>query len=550
VGGGATATSLFPGHNFAAIIADMTDNGILVEIYTNARRQITHIAVIQTDLQEVLLVNKSNGTANLGNLSTTPTALLAGDQLIIRQSTDEDLFDVIKDLSREDRILVRIGFTPAKGDFICEILIPETLKGPITNNTINAANVRTSVTVDGTRYDLANAMSRHPDTEPNAGVGRFNSELVLDQYGYVVEIDGIGSATSEYFWLVEEYDGVDADGRLRPMFKGVRVDGTEFTARHDGSADGLSNVLMRTVRIASNEHELEAVPVIAGVDALPNDAAAGQAIAFNATSTGLITAGISSSDRSVNPNMTVTGARNFFATSVNFIYIQSNANRTVTVQTGVQRVPSTAWFGEAVAVVETVGGNPVVVAVFFPATNPQSTGTLENLYFIPRQAGTSNIGGTNYQTFATWLNGESKGNLTVRNWASPAQPESHRFFTLSSESTTGIFEFNLFDGTGSTTPGLATISSISGNTVRMSNDHEIVITGDTRWVDTRTQGQQTAQATSIAYSISGLQQAHSDTGKNLDIELAYIFDNRDTGTGAVAILYIVRAAVGGPNTLG
>jgi hypothetical protein len=384
--------------------------------------------------------------------------------------------------------------------------------------------------------------------------------LVLDQYGYVVDIDNVGVNDSDMMFVIDYFQGLH-DGRLTTMLRGVLVDGTVVTGRvaagntYPAGLPVIAPGLVAEVRsildyrFGNNMYTLNAAQ-----QSTPPPATATRSSFIQLTPTAM-NANSNIASGAVRLTAANSGGHdNIFARDVRFIYIHG-ANNTVTVREGVQRVPTIA--PNSFAVVEERNGVPVVVAVFLNNTSPVGVVDRARLLFVPttmREAGNVWVGDDLLERFPAWVNAESIGNVIVDPDSDPPS-QTEWFYTFSINTRDGqdvyLLEWHYGDDTISRA-AVSTVESVVGSSVMLDQvtppgrtipeTHGFRITSETRIVDTRSPAAQDARR--ITPTARGLQVATdpvANGGDGFTVTLGVLYDGSTGGTGNASVVYIIGA---------
>jgi hypothetical protein len=538
-------------------IAHYTGNGVRVEIFTDVRRQITHVVRIQTDLYEVTLVSPAAREVRLANKSWREMRLFDRNN-IISASGNEEFYNVVSGLSIGDHVLVTSGWHRNER-VIADVQIPETVTGRVTANALNGGrSAVASVTVGGTVYSIADRRSAVGqiaalDQGP-AWPGRRDAVLTLDRYGFVVDIDNVGVNESDLMFVIEYFSGLH-DGRLTTMLRGILVDGTVVNGRVAAGATYpaafppvVANNNVRQIlhyRFANNIYTLNQAQQSTPALVAPPIATASSFVELEVGSSiasGAVRLVGSGADRN-----NVHGYTNVFARDVRFIYIHG-VNNTVTVREGVQRVPNIT--ANSFAVIEDRGGVPVVVAVFLNNTSPVGAIDRTRLIFVPttiREAGNVWVGDDLLERWPGWINAESVGNVVVDQMESSELDIWFYTFSVNTRDGFDVHTLEFHEGRGtSAAPGRGTVGQVVGSSIMVNpipganpalfRGDDFRITSDTRIVDTRSPAAQDTRP--VTLSARGFQVAVEDDGYT--VHIGYIFDDSVGGTGNASIVYITN----------
>lgn len=218
--------------NLKSTIDSKTGNGVLVELYTNAKdTAITKAVVVSYELDTVKSV-KSGSDASI--------TLDSGGNNNTIKSTDS-FFSAVSSAAKGDKVLVARE-DGSKTGAILDAYLPTTVTG-----TVTAANKLTA-TIAGTTYSYANGVEALKASTDSLNV-------YLDKYGYIKGTDAVKTTKTAANWIwvnavktvnttdpyaspnntSEEYDilAVDENGNIIKDQKVASVDGTDVKAATD-----------------------------------------------------------------------------------------------------------------------------------------------------------------------------------------------------------------------------------------------------------------------------------------------------------------------------
>lgn len=216
--------------NLKSTIDSKTGNGVLVELYTNAKdTAITKAVVVSYELDTVKSV-KSGSDASI-------TLDYGGNNNTIK-STDS-FFSAVSSAAKGDKVLVARE-NGSKTGAILDAYLPTTVTG-----TVTAANKLTA-TIAGTTYSYANGVEALTASTDSLNV-------YLDKYGYIKGTDAVKTTKTAANWIwvnavktvnttdpyasvdTYEYDilAVDENGNIIKDQKVASVDGTDVKAEKD-----------------------------------------------------------------------------------------------------------------------------------------------------------------------------------------------------------------------------------------------------------------------------------------------------------------------------
>ncbi|MCI8398555.1 MAG: S-layer homology domain-containing protein [Oscillibacter sp.] len=243
------SSDLVPALGKVAEIADLTDNGTIVEVYVSdlVADFITDIVVLKTQLMEVRRVG-SDYVAIQKEDNKDVDKMVAGaeafnqtpiDVTVENVLAEDDLYSVVSGLKAGDLVAVipvaqdETGAT--KWD-VGDVYVPETVTGALTAvNTYGKSGQgagskqgAVDVTVGGTKYNVALWSRDMYDIDPDAvKVTRKDVTLVLDRNGNALKAKDVGD-TSDWF-IVGNYYSTMVNGKIVTMVDGWDVSGNKMT---------------------------------------------------------------------------------------------------------------------------------------------------------------------------------------------------------------------------------------------------------------------------------------------------------------------------------
>jgi len=508
-------------------IAGLTGNGIKVEIFVDKDnvKVITGISVIKTDLTVVKAVNTTSKTINLVTFG------IGGVQgsYTVKASDNEVLYESLKGLPIDTPVLVTPNYDSVSMTYgAVSAKVPTIVTGKVTA-TSGTPGAVDGMTVNGTAYDVAAIHSA--DTVSATVDTRNDATILLDAYGYVVHFKGSTAATANAAVILDLYNAL-VDNRVIPMAKIVLNDGTvtDVAIASGGKTAQIGDFYKVTADGSAYKFEAHTPGTTAGTHVVLKD-----------------TGKIDASDRALDTDATTSGATNYYAPNVKFIFV-STASKTATVKDGVQSVPSISSSGDklSVAVIGTTtatGATPVVTAVYIVDGVAASTDINSIVYFKSGSA----VGSTTVKNAAgndvpvTLYNGYINGEL-VKNMPVFGSPADNSFFVFAKNANGS---YTIGTNYNATTAG-ATAVQVNKTVEAAALGRYITVNsvqidaGAALIVDTRSSADKIAQP--IDASLFGLMSALQT--KTVNVSVVY-----NATTGNAAVVYITNAVVGTPHLL-
>ena len=229
----------------AADIADMTDNGTVVEVYIDDQvaDRIDTVVVMKSQLMEVRRVGsdyvslQKEGNKKVDDLKVNADAYNQApiDVVVENVQAEDDMYSVLSGLKAGDLVVV----TPVADAFganpkwtVGDAYVPETVNGALTavdtwgksgQNDKNAV----AVTVGGTNYKISLwARDLYDVNADEVKITRGDVTLYLDRYGYAMKSKDIGDV-SDWF-IVGRYYNTMVNNRIVTMAEGWDTNGNKM----------------------------------------------------------------------------------------------------------------------------------------------------------------------------------------------------------------------------------------------------------------------------------------------------------------------------------
>ena len=225
-----------------ADIADLTDNGTLVQVYVSNYDAdfITDVVVIQTQLMEVKRVGSDYVSLDRISPNGNPTEKYGFNQPAIHVNVEnvreeDDYYTTLSALKAGDKVaVIPVAITSAATtDFkVGRAYVPETVTGKLekvtTYGSVGTDRVAMDITVGGTKYNLANWNKGMWETDADIiKITKSDVKLTLDEYGNALKGDDFGE-TSEYM-VVGSFGLATQNNRLVHLVEGWTVGGDAVT---------------------------------------------------------------------------------------------------------------------------------------------------------------------------------------------------------------------------------------------------------------------------------------------------------------------------------
>ena len=238
-----------------ANIADLTDNGTVVEVYVsnNVADLITDVVVIQTQMMEVkrvasdyvalATVSADNDGFNDDDDRDTDHLLLQNggfnvDPIVVNVEdveSDHDYYEFLNGLKVDDLVAVVPVATShdSDGEYkVFKAYTPETVEGKLTKATTygksSANRMTVAVTVGGTEYKVADWNKDLVGIDADSiKYTREDVKLFLDEFGNALRAKNVGE-TSSFIVIKDSYQSLE-NGKLIYYIEGWDIKGNELT---------------------------------------------------------------------------------------------------------------------------------------------------------------------------------------------------------------------------------------------------------------------------------------------------------------------------------
>ena len=242
-------TDYITGTPSVAKIADLTDNGTLVEVYVSDTTAdlITDIVVVKTQLMEVKRVGSDDVTLDKVSPDNKDVAAKTKGynqeplhEDVIKVEVDNGNFEFLKGLKAGDEVAV-VPVTKDNGTTyeVFKAYTPEKVEGKLTRaDTYGNASGRQTValTVGGTEYKAALWNKKIVDIDADSiKYTKGDVTLFLDEYGYALKAKGVGE-TEDFMVIKDRYQTIE-NGKLVTYVEGWDIKGNELSLNVGTSID-------------------------------------------------------------------------------------------------------------------------------------------------------------------------------------------------------------------------------------------------------------------------------------------------------------------------
>ena len=471
-------------------IADLTGNGVVVEVYANSDNVVTDVVVIKSYLAKVSAVSDKNETITLDFVKDG-----------IANITTELGYGTYK---KDAYVMVSPKFTSqsAVGTEAYAITAATKVTG-----TISAVETDKSATIDGTTYKKAEIYSQSTFNPTVSNVAIVDA--YVDAYGYLVDCNA-STAAGNYMYVAKFWDNsFDDYGNKVNKVQGVLTDGTvgTYTVTNSGSvAAGLYSYT-----VSDGKYTLTA--------AKATDSSAN----YGHEETSVT---ISSSTVKLNSH--------YFDNDTNFVVVSGTAGSDLKthVYTGKQSMAGsvTVYYLTSKSVEDDQSGT--ITTAFVVGSDVVTTENDLVYSTVSSSNGQVYIDGSTYNTYSLYINGEKK-TVPVKGSTTPA---ANKFYTYGVDAN-GVYSLTAKDS-GVVTNGVLT--TVYGNYITL----ESVLTdgnytaANAVVVDTRSGDPDPA-----LNSLSALQDAVNG-GKTVVVSVAYNSEKKE-----VSAIYVLSGALSADTTV-
>ena len=390
---GSTGVTFNTTDSIAKNLADATENGKVVEIYTS-KNTISDIVVIASSVAEITAVS----TNKAGDVTYTLKDKFSGATVSKKDFADEDRDDQIVNASEVKKGDI-VTYSVAANGSTYYTYPTTTLTGAVSKAKDNDYAV-----VDGTKYPQSNAANITADKE--------SRDMIVDQYGVIVYGDW-SKKTSDAIYIVKIWNKSTGYGNSVPMAQIVDQKGVVTEVELDAKGLLEANVYEKGV------YEY----YMTGDDT---------AVMTEVTDTAKVNKVTNSEIKTSTKKLTGAGATYYVADDVTFINMKnSGAKLKVTTATGVQAVksvPSGTYM---------ISDDGEVISVFIPQAADSSVAK-DDLLFAAKTSSSvyaTDDKGVSGKVFDLYQGGE-KISVMVKN----NSVASVGFYSYSVDSSTGRYD--------------------------------------------------------------------------------------------------------------
>ncbi len=505
--------------NSVSEIADLTGNGVLVELYTNAKdTAITNVVVVSYELDTVKSV-KSGSDASI--------TLDSGEKNNTIKSTDS-FFSAVSSAAKGDKVLVARQDESEAGA-ILDAYLPTTVTG-----TVSAATASTA-TIAGTTYSYAKDVANLKES-----TGK-NLNVYLDKYGYICGSDAVKTTQTAANWIyvtgvretetTDPYAGANADKTYEVTIVGVDESGNVVTgqkvAKLTTTKDGSTTVLPTTDATGKVTTALRDSNISPGSYYAYKETANG----YELSNTDALSSVKPGSSTAVPANAKQIGT-DVVATDVKTVTVSGTASKTTaTVANGLSAIPAGSTYSYVIK-------NELVETVFVTNVAPaESAVYISDITTGGTATYTDKDGATQVGTVVTYYTAGSADKQTMT--VSPdtnVKLEANKFYTATANGTGYVVKLASDQGTSD-----VTVTKVYNGGVMLSGDSVLRTVADGAIRDTRTDDKALDTYAAIT-SLDALQTAVADKYK---VTVTY---KTDSTTGNVTQMYITDVTAPAPTS--
>ena len=477
-------------------IANLTGNGVVVEVYANSDNVVTDVVVVYSYLAKVTAVSDKNETITLDFVKDT----LANITTELGYGTYKKDAYVMVSPKYSSETAVASGSSAA----IYAITAATKVTG-----TISAVETDKSATIDGTTYKKAEIYSQSTFNPTVSNVAIVDA--YVDAYGYLVDCNASTAAGNYMYVAKAAWETNDDYGNKVYKVQGVLTDGTIGTYTVTSGSEGTPAVGLYSYTVSDGKYTLTA-------------AKATDSSANYGHEEGSVT--ISSSTVKLNSH--------YFDNDTNFVVVSGTAGSDLKthVYTGKQSMAGTVtvYYLTSKSVEDDQSGT--ITTAFVIGSDVVTTENDLIYSTVSTKNGQVYIDGSNYDTYSLYINGEKK-TVPVKGSTTPA---ANKFYTYGVDAN-GVYSLTAKDS-GVVTNGVLT--TVYGNYITL----ESVLTdgnytaANAVVVDTRS-----GDPDPELNSLSALQDAVND-GKTVVVSVAYNSEKKE-----VSAIYVLSGALSSDTTV-
>ena len=380
--------------NAVVDIANQTKNGVKVEVFVSdyTADEIIAVVVTNTYLAQIDRISTSSKTVKL-------TAMDPSKNISLTVTEDDDVYAGLSQMKADDYVLVTY-YTKNKDKVVASYSVPEVVTGSLTK----LANDKSSLTVGGTSYNVAEKATAISDLNSTSLSSKQECKLFLDSYGYAIYIKDV-TASSNYISYLKTVSTL-VDGVICHSVQGIGTDGNVVSlnigdSNYTGSYSK-GDLLSYTTASSTNQQNHSAEYDVTKLETTASSNGAKYAAVTNNTNVG----GIKAGDAKLNGL--------YYAEDVKFIFIDQDSN-VATVKDGVQKVELDGSSDPVVKALLTYNEDTKAYEVKAVFVGEAAVETGASVAYVSKQTGTTLVDGKTAYVYTIYFDGVETKDCVSKN---------------------------------------------------------------------------------------------------------------------------------------
>ena len=502
-----------------AALADLTGNGIAVEVYTTTSSSavINRVVVVNTVLAKVSAVNTSKGEITVKSIISNGTFGATGSQISLTTTEGYGTF------AKNDYVVVT-AYNNADhkallaSDYSVDSIIAAT---KVEGNATAKSTADKTVTVGGTAYKQAANVDASNMVGDIAVSTSKSATLYTDSYGYFMQATGASEDDVNVMMVQSKYQALNSDNELVCMVKGTNSAGTSVSVQVEDQAASDAVAKGDVVKYAKTTgHDYYDLTSAMDSSAGTGSNLAGDIYFVDGSAVdGTTNFGTSASK--------IPGTSHYFDSDVVFVFGNSDTNPSVYV--AVKKVPVSTDY------VYVLNSDGDVTVVFVNSANSNSASASSDVVFVNgASTGTSTDNSTTYYAYNAYVDGAAQEIFSSKN----NLDGTNGFYLVSGkDSATGYYTLNSSTSYAANTGDYATV--VDKTFASIVSSRYATISGaeydlkDATIVDTRPGVSDAVKVDSIDELTAGMIVSVMYDADNFDASYVYV-----TGLSAVATVSV------------
>ena len=499
--------------NAVVDIANQTKNGVKVEVFVSdyTADEIIAVVVTNTYLAQIDRISTSAKTVKLTAKDDVDFALTVTE--------DDDVYAGLSQMKADDYVLVTY-YTKNNSKVVASYSVPEVVTGSLTK----LANDKSSLTVGGTSYNVAEKATAISDLNSTSLSSKQECKLFLDSYGYAIYIKDV-TASSNYISYLKTVSTL-VDGVICHSVQGIGTDGNVVSlnigdSNYSGSFTK-GDLLSYASASSANQQNHGAEYDVTKLETTATSNGAKYAAVTNSTNAG----GIKAGDAKLNGL--------YYAEDVKFIFIDQDSN-VATVKDGVQKVELDGSSDPVVKALLTYNKDTSAYEVKAVFVGEAAVETGASVAYVAKQTGTTLVDGKTAYVYTIYFDGVetkdcvSKNSIAANTFVTYSEADG--VYTLA-DYTKDTAATSVATGktvNSSTTFGgtrymdLEVITSASGTeTLNVANAEVIDVSGDGYKIGSIAELQEVAKTQTVTISL--IYNGSSSSSNYLQVSYIFVTD--------------------------